>query len=307
MSHRRAVLSMVVVTLLWSSAGVVTRQLDEPRPFEITFWRSLFNGCALTVWMSATMGPGNLGRALLRAPRSLLLSGLCWSVMFTAFMLALTLTSVANVLVTMATGPLLTAIFARVALGHRLPRRTVIAIAVASLGIVWMYAAELGAGSTRDVLGMGVALLVTLAGATNWTLMQHTARVQGPGRIDLLPALLLGALLSSAAMLPLAWPLQSGGREIALLAGLGVFQLAIPCLLVVVVARYLSAPEVSLLSLLEVVFGVALVWLVVEEVPSSHTLWGGGLVLAALGGAELPAWWSRRALVPAAPRIQPGE
>jgi hypothetical protein len=41
--------------------------------------------------------------------------------MFTAFMLALTLTSVANVLVTMAVGPFLTALIARVFIGHRIP------------------------------------------------------------------------------------------------------------------------------------------------------------------------------------------
>ena len=196
--------------------------------------------------------------------------------MFTAFMLALTLTSVADLLATMATEPLLTALFARV-----------------TLGILWMYAAELGAGSTRDVLGTGVALLVTLASATNWTPMQHTARVQGPERIDLLPRAARGraALERHHVAFGVAaadgWPRHRPAR------GLGVFQLTVPCLLVVVVARHLSAPEVSLLSLLEVVFGVAWVWLLVDEVPSNHTLWGGGLVLAALVGAELVALVSR--------------
>lgn len=300
MSHRRAVFLMVLVTLLWSSAGVVTRQLDDPRPFEITFWRSLFTAGSLVVLVPAIVGPRALVQGIRQGSKSLWLSGVCWSVMFTAFMLALTLTSVANVLVTMATGPLLTALFARVALGHRLARRTVIAMCVAALGILWMYAAELGAGNRRDLMGMGVALLVTLAGATNWTLMQRASRAEGLARVDLLPALLIGALLSSAAMAPLAWPLESGPRDVALLAGLGLFQLAIPCTLVVVVARHLSAPEVSLLSLLEVVFGVAWVWLLVGEQPSGPTLVGGALVLLALAGAELAALSRRRAVIPAA-------
>ena len=37
-----AMLGMVVVTLMWSSAGVVTRQLEHAASFETTFWRSLF-------------------------------------------------------------------------------------------------------------------------------------------------------------------------------------------------------------------------------------------------------------------------
>ena len=49
----------------------------------------------------------------------------------------------ANVLVTMAIAPLLTAMLARVALGHRLALRTWVAIVVAGAGIAWMYGSEL--------------------------------------------------------------------------------------------------------------------------------------------------------------------
>jgi len=67
-----------------------------------------------------------------------------------------------------------------------------------------------------------------------------------------------------------------------LLALLGVFQLAVPCLLVVRVTRVLPGPEVSLLGLLEVVLGVAWVWLGAGERPSPATLVGGTLVIGAL-------------------------
>ena len=104
---------MVLVTLLWSSAGVVSRHLEAARGFEVTFWRSAFNALALLVALPLLRGAG-LWRSLREGGRALWLSGLCWAVMFTAFMFALTLTSVANVLVTMAIGPLITALFARV-------------------------------------------------------------------------------------------------------------------------------------------------------------------------------------------------
>ena len=44
-------------------------------------------------------------------------------------------------------------------------------------------------------------------------------------------------------------------RDVALLAGLGFFQLGIPCAMMVVAARHLSATELALLALLEVLFG----------------------------------------------------
>jgi drug/metabolite transporter (DMT)-like permease len=52
------------------------------------------------------------------------------------------------------------------------------------------------------------------------------------------------------------------------------------------VARVLPAPQMSLLGLLEVIFGVAWAWLGAGEAPSAHVLGGGLLVPAALAGNE---------------------
>jgi drug/metabolite transporter (DMT)-like permease len=98
-------------------------------------------------------------------------------------------------------------------------------------------------------------------------------------------------------MLPLAWPLQATPHDVGWLALLGVVQLAIPCLLAVAAARVLSGPEISLLALLEVVFGVAWAWLGAGETPSVAVLGGGALVLLALAGNELLALRRARAAV----------
>ncbi len=57
MTHGRAVALMVLATLMWSIAGVVTRWLDSAQGFEITFWRSAFNALALVVLLGAMRGP----------------------------------------------------------------------------------------------------------------------------------------------------------------------------------------------------------------------------------------------------------
>lgn len=198
-------------------------------------------------------------------------------------MLALSLTTVANVLVTMAIAPLLTALVAWLALGHRLERRTAAAIALAGAGIAWMYARDIGASGSRHLVGTAVALAVPVAAAINWTMIQHNRRTAGR---DLLPAVLIGALLSALLTLPWALPWTASRHDLLLLALLGVFQLAVPCLLAVRVGRVLSAPEISLLALLEVVFGVAWAWIGAGEVPSADVLGGGALVLLALAGNE---------------------
>jgi len=290
MSHRKAVWTLVLASLMWSIAGVVSRFLESAGGFEVTFWRSAFNALALVVMLGVLRGPAALAASLRSGGRALWLSSLCWCTMFTAFMVAITLTTVANVLVTMALAPLFTALIARVALGHRLAVRTWAAIVLAGAGIAWMYASELQGG--RHLVGTAVALAVPLAAAVNWTLLQSLrGREAAP---DMLPAVLIGALLSAALTLPLAWPLQASAHDVGLLAMLGVVQLAIPCLLSVTVARRLPAPEISLLALLEVLFGVAWAWLGAGEAPAPAVLAGGALVLLALAGNEALALRSRR-------------
>ena len=51
LTHLRAVGLMVLVTLMWSTAGVVTRHLEQARSFEGTFWRSFFTMLSLLVML----------------------------------------------------------------------------------------------------------------------------------------------------------------------------------------------------------------------------------------------------------------
>jgi len=289
--HGQAVALMVLVTAMWSIAGVVTRHLEAARSFEVTFWRSLFTMLSLLVILPLWQGRAVLARIPWRS-RYFWLSGVCWSVMFTAFMVALTLTAVANVLITMALGPLITALLTRVFLQHPLPWRTWGAIVLAGIGIGWMYGSQLSLGAPNFLLGSLVALCVPIAGAVQWTLVQKS-HAEGLD-LDLVPSVLLGAALCSAVTLPLAWPLQASSHDIGLMAVLGLFQLAIPCALSVVCARVLKAPEVSLLALLEIVFGILLAWLGAHEAPQASVLLGGTLVLGALVLNEWLGWRSKR-------------
>jgi drug/metabolite transporter (DMT)-like permease len=287
MTHGMAVWTMVGVTALWSMAGVVTRHLEQARSFEVTFWRSFFTAVSLLVILPLWQGRSVWSRLPLRS-RYFWFSGVCWSVMFTAFMVALTLTAVANVLITMAVGPLLTALITRVFLGHRLPARTWLAIVLAGIGIGWMYGSQLSLGDPNFLVGSLVALCVPIAGSVQWTLVQKS---QSEGHnLDLVPSVMLGALISSALTLPLAWPFQASAHDVGLLGILGLFQLAIPCALSVVCARVLKAPEVALLALLEIVFGIALAWWGANEAPQLSVLLGGTLVLGALLLNEWLGW-----------------
>jgi len=273
--HRRAVLLMAATATMWSSAGVVTRQLESAASFEVTFWRSLF--AALCVAIYLLVERGSVLRPLRAAGLPGLFSGLMWSVMFTCFMVALTMTTVANTLIVMSTAPMLTALLAWAVLREPVSGRTWVAIAAASAGLAWMFSDGLAAG---HLAGMLVALAVPLASSFNFIINRRVG-----SRVDLVSAL---------ATLPMAWPALAAGRisahDLALLAFLGVFQLGLPCVMMVHAARRLAAPEIALLALIEVLLGPLWAWLWAGENPAGSTLAGGAVVLAALVFNEAGRW-----------------
>jgi drug/metabolite transporter (DMT)-like permease len=269
---------MVIAPVLWSSAGVVTRHIQRAEPFEQVFWRSFFAFSFVFIFLlikkmnpwSAIRGAGVPG----------LISGIMWAIMFTAFLFALSLTTTANALVVMSVAPLLTALFARMFLKDPIPLRTLLASAAAAAGIALMFSTDLSA----HYAGMAIAFLIPVAAAVNVVVLRASAT-----KLDLVPAVMLGGALSCVIALPFALPFSATTQDVLLLAFLGITQLGIPCMLLVIASRALFAPEIALLSLLEVVLGPLWVWLAVGEEPGRATLVGGSIVLAALVLNEIAA------------------
>jgi len=273
MTRGIALCLMIVAPVLWSTGGVVTRHLQQAGSFEQVFWRSFFAFAFILVLENR-----NPWKAVRAAGLPGLACSVLWAVMFTAYIVALSLTSTANTLVVIGLSPLITAVIARLALADPVPARTWIAIPAAAAGIAWMFRDGVAAD---HVSGMLVAALIPVAGAINVVTLRGAS-----ARFDLVPSVMLGALLSCLVALPFA-SFGATPRDLLLLALLGVFQLGLPCVLLVVASRALLAPELALLGLLEVVLGPIWAWLGAGETPSAATLSGGALVVAALALNEL--------------------
>lgn len=281
LSHRGAVILMIVTATLWSIAGVFTRHLDSAKGFEVTFWRSLFAGLFVLVAMLKQYGRGFVPRLRLLG-RLGFLSGCMWATMYSCFMIAMTMTTVANTSIMESLAPLFTAFLAWLILRERIPARTWWAIAAACLGMGWMFAGSLSEVDSRGLLGMLIALGVPVAASVNVILLK-----KGGHTVDLIPAVFLGGSISALVMLPFALPLQASLHDVVLLAILGFFQLGLPCMLMVRASASLTAPEISLLCLLEVLLAPIWAWLGAGEVPAQATITGGVLVLIALVLNEL--------------------
>jgi drug/metabolite transporter (DMT)-like permease len=281
---------MVVAPVLWSMAGVLARQIQSAGAFEMAFLRSSFAAAFVfgaLLWLQGRRPWHTLREAGIPG----LVSGAMWAVMFTLFIVALTLTTTANVLVMSSLGPLFTALLAFFFLREPIPARSWLAIVAASIGMAAMFGAGFEAGEPRHLAGMALALTIPIAGAVNLVVLRRSA-----AHLDLMPAVMLGALISAVVTLPFALPLQATPRDLLVLATLGIFQLGVPCMLLVFISRTLTAPEIALLALLEVVLGPLWAWLGAGEVPGTATLLGGLVVLAALAGNELAALMQRKRL-----------
>lgn len=284
--HRRAVLTMLLCTVLWSLAGVGTRLVEQAEGFELAFWRALSCSLFVAVVLTLRQGSGWL-RSVAGGGLPVLASGALWAVMFTFFMLALSRTTVANTLVVMAAAPLLAALLGLAVLREPVQPRTWAAIAIAGAGIVWMVRDGL---SADGIDGMLIAVAVPVASALNIVLLKRIG-----ARVDLVPAVLVGSLIACLGTLPFAWPLSISAHDLAILSALGIVQLAVPCMLMVRAAHHLAPHEIALLGLLEVVLGPLWAWIGAGEAPGPATLQGGALVIAALVLNELVGTREKRA------------
>lgn len=109
----------------------------------------------------------------------------------------------------------------------------------------------------------------------------------------MVPAAGIGSLLSSLIALPLAVPYSLNSVQWGYLLILGILVLPPAFALLYVGPRYIPAPEVSLMLLLEAIFSPLLVWLIIGENPGVATLIGGTIIVLALGAnAAVPFFQS---------------
>lgn len=189
------------------------------------------------------------------------------------FVAALDHTSVANVLIVFATTPLIAAAMAWVLFDDRIPMVTMAAILASLAGLVVVVSGSLGAG---HLFGDLLALLDAVSMAAFYVVIRRHRE------IDMVPATGLGLLVAAVLALPLAAlpPIEPIQWLWVGLGGLVVVPFA--TVLLTLGARYLAAPEVAVLLLLETVVGPYWVWLVLAEQPGIRTMIGGTVIITAL-------------------------
>ena len=282
--HLKGIMITALGVLLITPDSLFVR-LIEAEPLAVAFWRGMGSGLIILVGVLMFMGPRAIGASLRTGTPGLIYIALIGATT-PGFVMAITQTSVANVVFIFASMPIFAAIFARLFLGERISRRMVLTMLVVmgGLGIIAYGSQENAIASWRGDLW---ALFVSASYAAALTAVRRLKD------ISMVPAIPVAYIGGALVMLPFCTPLAALPEFWPLIIGHGVF-IALGTAFLTLGPRYISSAEVSLLILLESVLAPLLVWAVIGEDPGRWALVGGAVVISALVVSNMVAMRRRR-------------
>lgn len=276
MRYKLGIVFVLIAGALWSFHGLIIRQIESAEVWTILTWRSI----AMVPVLFALLAVRSKG-APLRSIRKSGLAGVLGGLGLVAAMggaiLAFQTTTVANAAFLLAASPFLAALLGRLVLGEPVAHRTKIAIGIAVVGIFIMVKDGLGSGA---LLG-NIAGLVSALGFASFTVALRWRDVE-----DSLPASLLGALF--AALIGAGAAVASGQylgitlHDLFWVALMGVVTMSGGNFLYTLGSRSVPSAELTLLSNTEVLLSPFWVWLILGELASPATFFGGAIVLTAI-------------------------
>ena len=238
----------------------------------LAFWRGVLAG-SIFLLGNLILSPGSMpARGEWFDRKGLLIIGLNAGGVL-SWCSAMQYTSAANALLMLAIAPFLAAILSFFLLKERIDRATALAIALVFAGVLILASGSLGQGR---LLGDGFALMNAMTIAAYYVTLRTTERR------NMLPHLALGSILGGLLAVPFAdfEPVTTTQALLIFLSGAIILPGAAGLLMLG--PRYLPAPEVSMITLLEVILGPLLVWAVLGEDPGPLTLIGGAVILLAI-------------------------
>jgi drug/metabolite transporter (DMT)-like permease len=281
--HTKGLLITVVGVVLISPDSLLIRLIDADR-WSILFWRGFLIAASFGTMVVFTSGKESLARVRSIGRVGVLLAFLTGTASV-LFVLAIATANVANVLVILSTTSLFSAIFSAVVFGERIARATWIASVVVVLALALVFAGQLaGAELWGTALALGAVLLLS----SNLALL----RAHQPP--DILPILALSGLVTGSVAMFFAAPFDVGSTDMLIMLFAGLLLLPASLSLLVQGPRFLPAPEVGLIFLLETLLGPLWVWLGIGEAPHVQALVAGTVILAVVIAHSLVQWRDAR-------------
>jgi drug/metabolite transporter (DMT)-like permease len=262
-SHRSAVLLLVITSLLWSLGGVLIKSVDWPSMAKAG-GRSAIAAAIMWAWM---------GKPKFAWSWTQIGAALAYAGTVSLFVIANDRTTAANAIFLQYTAPIYVALLGGWFLGEKARRIDWLCIGLALFGVALFFKDDFDA---RGLLG----ILVALGSGISFAMMVMLLRKQKDASPE--SSLLLGNLLTAAIGLPFGLGHGLTGEQWAILGVLGAVQLGLPYILYSMAIKRVTALEAILIPMLEPILNPIWVALAKGEIPGPWSLAGGGLVLGAV-------------------------
>ncbi|MBE0577039.1 MAG: DMT family transporter [Desulfuromonadales bacterium] len=283
-THLKGLLLTFAAVVILSPDALLVR-LIHCDVWTLLFWRCLLTGIMQAIFLAACYR-SQFVQSFRNTGRAGFLSAAVVAVGSLFFVNSLKHTTAANTLIILAAAPLFSSLLSWLFLRENIARRTWIAIFICFGGILLIFSGSLRSGL---LLGDLLALGATLTWAGNIVILRSSKAV------NMVPANLFGNLLVvPAALLAGAQPMAVATPDMLFLLLLGGLVLPVSFTMITQGPRYLPAPEVSLILLVETILGPFWVWLVLQESPHAATLLAGALIVGTLAVHTLMSLWALR-------------
>ena len=255
-----------------SWGGLIIRSFEQATVWQILFLRSFFFLIALIIFLF-TIYKRHTIKIIKESGLPGLIGGFILSFSFVAFVVAMSNTTVANVVFIISTQTMFLAIFGFFYLKEKVSLIGALSIFLAMSGIVIMVGDSISAGS---LYGNLVALAIPI----NFAILVMIIRKNK--NLDMVPAIFYSGIFSLIYGFFLTESFQFTKHDLLMGFLLGVPQLALSFICITIGSRSVNSATVGLLMLMETLCAPIWVWLFLSEIPPLSVFIGGTVIIIAI-------------------------
>lgn len=255
-----------------SWGGLIIRSFETNDMWQILLIRSLFFVITIIIFLVLSYKKNTI-EIIKRSGFPAIIAGLFLSLSFVAYIVAMSLTTVANVVFIISTQTIFLAIFGYLFLKEKISLKGFFAIVLALFGMIVMVGNSINQGT---LLGNIISFAIPI----NFTILVMIIR-KNP-KLDMIPAIFYSGIFSGIYGLFLASSFSFSINDITMGFLLGVPQLAFGFICVTIGTKTTKSVTVGLLMLLETIFAPIWVWIFLNEVPPLSVFFGGAIIISAV-------------------------
>ena len=263
---------LALIGVIFITPDSLLIRLSEIETWGMLFYRGLIPFFAVLLGL-IVFYKKDFFNALFKIGNTGIFYAISFSICNITFIISIQNTNVANTLIMVAMAPMLSAVLSGLFLREAPDKNTWVAIFITFFSVAYIFYDSVQLGNiVGDIFGFVTALGL----AINANLARYAKKT------DLVPAAVIGKLGTALFAFFFVKEFSLINNDIIFIPLMCIMCVALPFVLVTIAPRFITAAEVNLFFLLEVILGPIWVWIVVKEQPSIETVIGGIIIIVTI-------------------------